>query len=84
MKEPFSFNDYVDAMEMAYKAGVKPGESFLKYMIIVCKERNRRPIRIMEEDIDMVTGNLREEGLKILNLNEEIRKYTNKKKKKGE
>lgn len=58
--------------ELAKKNGKKAGDSCQEEFEIILKERPEKFTYIgkTEEDIDLLTGNLRERGLKILNIKE--------------
>jgi hypothetical protein len=62
----------LEIFELALKHGKKPGESMQEEFIEIYKQKKEKfqLIGCTEQDIDMLTGNLREEGKKILNLNE--------------
>ncbi len=70
-----SIEDYLKIIELAKKNGKKAGDSmkdeFMEYLKTV---KNIEKIGEIEMDIDLLAGNLREEGLKILNLKELERK----------
>jgi len=69
-----TMDDYMEAVELAQKNGVKAGESMEKYLLQVMKKKNKKPLASTNLDIDILTGELREDGLKVLNMSELNRK----------
>lgn len=70
---------YPEAVELARQRGKKPGDDFGEEFQEIAKKLN---IKITyfgqsEQDAGLITGNLRENGKKILNLNEEMEKRKN-------
>ena len=67
-----TLDDYIKIRELAIKNGKKPGESMQEEFKQYIKERPERIklIGISNKDIDMLTGDLREKGKKILNMKE--------------
>jgi len=67
---------YSEAVELAKQHGKKTGEDFGEELFEIAKKYNITiiPLGSTEKDGSMLTGDLREEGKKILNLNEEIEK----------
>jgi hypothetical protein len=70
---------YLEVVELAQKHGKKSGDSMLEEFQEI---RNKYPERFQyvgetEKDIDLLTGDLREEGLKVFNIKEEERKNQN-------
>ncbi len=65
---------YPEAIELAKKNGKKPGEDFGKEFSEIAKKYNINitPLGSTEMDAGLITGNLRENGLKVKNLNEEM------------
>lgn len=65
-----NFDGYFEIVKRSKEAGLKPGDDmtpiFLKYM----EEKGNKPIGNTDMDIDLLAGNLRENGLKILNMKE--------------
>lgn len=75
-----SFDDFMEIYEEVIKLarlrGKKPGEDIGQEFMEVAYT-NKKKVKYLgktEQDIDMLTGNLRENGLRVLNLNEELRK----------
>ena len=67
------------AMRYAKFQGVKPGESFAKQLTEVIQ---RHPdwlgkVEECDKDIDLMTGDMREKGKKVFNLNEYMRQKEN-------
>lgn len=60
----------LEIMELAKKHGKKPGDSMQEEFEEVKKSGKVKLIGLTDKDCDLLTGNLREKGLKILNLNE--------------
>jgi len=71
---------YPEAIELAKKNGKKTGEDFGTELFEIAKKYNIKIDGIGETDQDagLLTGNLRENGKKVLNLNEEMEKRKNK------
>jgi len=67
---------YEEAIKLAQSHGKKVGERFDEEFWEVAKQKGlvTQEIAKTEQDIDMITGNLRESGCKVINLNEEMRK----------
>lgn len=76
MKQLWSLtiDQYLEVVELAQKNGVKPGESMQKEFEIVAKKYNLIPLGQTDMDKDLLTGNLREEGINVLNIDELKRK----------
>lgn len=78
-----SLDDYLEIMEEAIKLGKskgkKEGDNLETEFFEIAKQKNKIPkyLGSTKMDIDLLTGNLRENGLKILNLKEEERKPKN-------
>ena len=71
-----TIEDYCDIIDLAMKHGKKAGDSMQEELEEIM-EKKQGKIKFLGEtnkDIDLLTGDLREEGIKVLNLNEEIRK----------
>jgi len=60
----------LEIYKLAKKNGKKAGDNIVAEFNKVMKKKKIKLIGITESDIDMITGNLREQGKKILNLNE--------------
>lgn len=71
---------YPEALDLAKKNGKQPGEDFGTELFEVAKKYNIKIDGLGEtpQDGAMMTGNAREDGLKVLNLNEEMEKRKNK------
>ena len=67
---------YEEAKALAIQRGKKPEESFTDEVIELLIKKGKKPEYLgqTEDDIDMITGNLRESGVKVRNLNEEERR----------
>jgi hypothetical protein len=72
-----NLNQYFEMVELATKHGVQPGESMEKEFEEIRKKYDIKYIGTTDKDIDILTGDLRESGKKVLNLNEEERKRKN-------
>ena len=70
---------YPEAIELAKQHGKKVGEDFGEEFNEVAKKYNIKLncLGSTEMDAGLITGNLREEGLKVLNINEEMEKRNN-------
>lgn len=67
---------YDDAIKLAKKRGKKIGDNIGQEFMEIAKKKNKK-IKCLGQtlmDSDLLTGNLREQGIKVLNLNEEKRK----------
>lgn len=77
-KDKFAWVIDIDTMLEVYKLaqqrGKKAGENIEQEFLEVMKKKNMTPVAKTDQDIDMLTGNLREEGMKILNMKEVDRK----------
>jgi len=83
-KEKFVWATDIDTIlevyELAKKNGKKAGDSVEKEFLEIMKKKNMKPIIKTDQDIDMMSGNLREKGFKVINIKEiERRKKKNKK-----
>jgi len=67
---------YLEIVGLAQKHGKKPGESMKEEFEEVMKKRKDKIqfLGTTDKDIDLLTGELRERGLKIYNSKEEERK----------
>jgi hypothetical protein len=63
---------YLEAIELAQKNGKKAGDSIEKELIEIIQIHKDEVTYLgeTEKDKDLIVGNLRENGLKILNLDE--------------
>ena len=79
MNEVWSLNidEVLEIYEIARKNGKKSGDSIEKELKEYMKGKNRKPIGMINQDMDQLTGNLREKGMKILNLKESERRKKN-------
>ena len=75
-----NLDDYIEIMEEAIKLGKergkKEGDNLEQEFFEIAIKKNKIPKHLgtTEKDIDLLTGDLRENGLKILNLKEEERR----------
>jgi hypothetical protein len=71
---------YLQVIELALKNGKKPGDSIQEEFEEILRNRknNIKHIGETNKDVDLLTGNLRENGLKILNLKEIERRKNEK------
>ena len=62
----------MEVFNLALKHGKKAGDNIQDEFLEIYKQKKDKFILIgcTEQDIDMLAGNLREDGKKILNLNE--------------
>lgn len=69
---------YEEAVKRALKNGKKTGESIEEEFFEVMKEKKIAGTIIgsTDKDIDLLTGDLRESGFKVKNINEELRKQS--------
>jgi hypothetical protein len=68
-----------EAIILGKERGKKEGDNLEKEFFEIAEKKNKIPKHLgtTEMDIDLIAGNLREKGLKILNLKEEERKRKN-------
>ena len=71
---------YLEICELALKHGKKAGDSMQEEFDEIRKKYQDKIKHLSqtEKDVDQITGDLRENGLRILNLNEEERKRKKK------
>lgn len=79
---------YLEIVKLAQEHGKKPGDSMQEEFLEILKKK-RKEIEYLgntDKDKDLLLGDLREEGLKIFDLDEERRKKDNgrKRKEKGQ
>lgn len=76
---------YFEIVELAKQNGKKPGESMQEEFEIILKKRPEafQLLGVSDKDVDMMTGDLREKGMKILNISEVDRIADNKRKTNG-
>ena len=82
-----SIDDYLKIMEQAIVLGKERGKKegdnleieFFEVMKKLGLTKTVKHLGVTDKDSDLITGDLREEGLKILNMNEEERKRRNSK-----
>ena len=78
-----NLDDFIEIMEEAIKLGKergkKKGDNLEAEFFEIAKKKNKMPKHLgaTEKDIDLLTGDLREEGLKIINMKEIERKKKN-------
>ena len=72
-----NFDEYFEICKRARGNGKKAGDSMEEELVQYMKEKNRKPIAKTNKDLDQLTGDLREEGLKVLNVNEIERRINN-------
>ena len=88
-KNMFLINDIdflLKVYDLAREHGKKPGESIQEEFEELLKQ-NPEAVTLMgttEEDIDMLSGNLREQGIKVTNLSEIDRAKSRENRKSGE
>lgn len=72
-------NTYMDIVHLAKKHGKKTGDNMQSEFeeVLKTKKDKIKLLGITETDIDLLTGNLREHGVKVLNLKEIERKRRN-------
>lgn len=67
-----TLEDYFEVIKLAKKHGKKTGDSMQEELeeYLKNKKHNIKLIGKTDMDIDLLTGNLRENGLKVLNIKE--------------
>lgn len=70
-----SLDIYLEAIELAHKNGKVAGDSIAEELLEIMKKYKDKVTYLgeTEKDKDLIVGNLREEGLKILDLDEKER-----------
>jgi predicted CopG family antitoxin len=70
---------YDEAKALASQRGKKAGDSFTDEIIelLIKKGKKLEYLGSTEKNIDVITGDLRESGIKVHNLNEEERRRKN-------
>ncbi len=68
-----NIDDYLEIYDLAKKNGKKEGDNMQEEMLFVMNKKNVSPIAKTNNDLDLLCGNLREQGIKVLNLKEKIR-----------
>lgn len=74
-----TINIYLEIVELAQKHGKKPGDSMQEELEEVMM-KHKDEVKFLgqtDQDIDMVVGNMRESGIKVLNLKEIERRKKN-------
>ena len=69
-----TIEQFDELIELASKHGKKAGDDMSEEFLEIKKKHNFKYLGNTNKDIDLLTGDLREQGLKILNLHEEERK----------
>lgn len=69
-----SVDDYLEIVKRSRELGIKTGESMEEVLKEYMKEKGQKPIGKTDKDLDLLSGELREEGVKVLNMNELKRK----------
>lgn len=74
-----TIDDYIEACELAKSRGKKAGDSLEVEFLEIMKKKNKKPVGKTDKeiDIDLLTGELRDQGIKVLNLKEEERRRNN-------
>ena len=74
-----TIDDYIEAYELAKSRGKKAGDSLEVEFLEIMKKKGKKPLGKTDKyaDVDMLTGELRDKGLRVLNLKEEERRKDN-------
>jgi len=74
-----TFEIYLEIVELAKKHGKKSGDSMQEEFDEILKKYpdKVKELGTTDMDVDLLTGNLRENGKKVLNLKEEDRRKEN-------
>ena len=72
-----TMEQYMEVINLAIKHGKKEGDSMQEEFIEIKKKYLLTPIGTTDKDLDQLTGELRENGKKVLNLNEIERRKKN-------
>lgn len=67
---PMTLDIYLEIVELAKAHGKGVGDNMAEEMSEIMTKHNIKPMGETEQDIDLIAGNLREEGVKVLNLKE--------------
>ena len=70
-----TMDDYLEIIKLAIKNGKQSGDSMEEEFFQVMKKK--KPFASTNKDIDLLTGDLREKGIKVLNMNELKRRKKN-------
>lgn len=73
-----TIEQYLEICDLALKHGKKAGDNMQEEFDEIRKKYQLKHLGITDKDIDMLTGELRDKGKKVLNLNEEERKRKRK------
>jgi hypothetical protein len=73
-----TMEQYFEICDLALKHGKKAGDSMQEEFDEIRKKYQIQHLGCTDKDIDMLTGELRDKGKKVLNLNEEERKRKRK------
>ena len=69
-----TLDHYLEIARLAQEHGKKAGDSMKEEFLEFTKKKNIKPFAKTEMDADMIAGNLREEGMKVLNTKELYKK----------
>ena len=79
-----TLDQYFEIITLAKTSGKVAGDSMQEEFDIIIKKYSVPLLGVTDKDVDLVTGELRNSGLKILNLNELERQNELKKEKENE
>jgi hypothetical protein len=70
---------YEEAVKLARERGKKPGDSINQEVVelLAKRKKNLQCLGTTNKDMDMLTGDLREAGFKVINTEEERRRKKN-------
>ncbi len=70
----------IEIIELAKKHGKKPGDSMLQEIYEIAKKdkTKMKMLGYTDKDLDLLAGDLREQGLKVFNMKEAERKQKDK------
>ena len=71
-------DQYLEVIDLAKSNGKVAGDLMDEEFEVIAKKYNLKPIGSTELDLDMLTGELRDLGIKVTNIKEEERKNNGK------
>jgi len=74
---------YLEIVELAKKHGKKPGDEMNEELVEIMKKKSKiKYLGETDKDLDLLAGELREQGFKVFNPKEEQRRKKNEQNKK--
>lgn len=66
----FTIDQYLEVIDLAQLNGKVAGDLMTEEFEVIAKKYNLKPLGTTELDIDMLTGELRDSGIKVSNIKE--------------